>query len=59
VSCYFAMVHSRYVIRALCDSGRMILTKLFGMILAVIAVQFVINGVGDVLLDFGLRTPAG
>jgi multiple antibiotic resistance protein len=59
VSCYFAMVHSRYVIRALGDSGRMILTKLFGMILAVIAVQFVINGVGDVLLDFGLRTPAG
>jgi multiple antibiotic resistance protein len=53
-TCYFAMVHSRHVIRVLGDSGRRILTKLFGMILAVIAVQFVINGVADVLIDFGL-----
>jgi multiple antibiotic resistance protein len=51
-SCYFAMVNSRYVIRILGESGRRILTKLFGLILAVIAVQFVLNGIGDALADY-------
>lgn len=52
ISCYFAMVHSRHVIRVLGDSGRRILTKLFGLILAVIAVQFVLNGVSDAIADY-------
>ena len=52
VSCYFAMTHSRHVIRIMGDSGRRILTKLFGLILAVIAVQFVINGIADAVVDF-------
>jgi multiple antibiotic resistance protein len=47
VSCYFAMVYSKLVITWIGNSGRRILTKVFGLILAVIAVQFVINGVGD------------
>jgi multiple antibiotic resistance protein len=51
VSCYFAMVHSNHVIRVLGDSGRRVLTKLFGLILAVIAVQFVLNGVNDAIID--------
>jgi multiple antibiotic resistance protein len=51
-SCYFAMLNSRYVIRVLGESGRRILTKLFGLILAVIAVQFVLNGIGDALQDY-------
>jgi multiple antibiotic resistance protein len=60
MSCYFTMVNSRYVIRVLGDSGQKIFTKLFGMILAVIAVQFVINGVGDVLVQYGLAgAPSG
>lgn len=52
VSCYFAMINSRHLIRVLGDSGRRILTKLFGLILAVIAVQFVLNGVGDAITDY-------
>ena len=52
VSCYFAMTHSRHVIRIMGESGRRILTKLFGLILAVIAVQFVINGIAEAVIDF-------
>ena len=52
VSCYFAMVYSRVVVRWLGESGRSILTKIFGLILAVIAVQFVINGVSDAVSDY-------
>ncbi len=52
VSCYFTMVYSKHVIRILGDSGRKILTKIFGLILAVIAVQFVINGTTDAVNDY-------
>ena len=50
--CYYAMVNSRHVIRFLGESGRKILTKIFGLILAVIAVQFVLNGLGEALGAF-------
>ncbi|MCC5793777.1 MAG: MarC family protein [Chromatiales bacterium] len=52
ISCYYAMVNSRYVIRFLGDTGRRILTKIFGLILAVIAVQFILNGLGEALGTF-------
>ncbi|MCA1798772.1 MAG: MarC family protein [Xanthomonadaceae bacterium] len=52
VSCYFAMANSGRVIGFLGESGRKILTKVFGLILAVIAVQFVINGVADAVTDY-------
>lgn len=55
VSCYYSMIYSKVIVRYLGDSGKQIVTKLFGLILAVISVQFVINGTADVLLDFGLR----
>ncbi|MGY6631161.1 MAG: MarC family protein [Wenzhouxiangella sp.] len=60
VTCYFTMIHSRHVIRWLGQSGRRILTKVFGLILAVIAIQFVLNGIGDAVSDFlfGLEWPA-
>ncbi len=60
ISCYFTMVHSKHVIRWLGQSGRRILTKVFGLILAVIAIQFVLNGIGDAVTDFlaGLHWPA-
>lgn len=45
---YYAMVHSRLLVRFLGETGKDIVTKLFGLILSVIAVQFVINGVNDV-----------
>ncbi len=47
-TCYIMMVNSKYIVRYLGDTGKEIATKLFGLILAVIAVQFVINGVYDV-----------
>ncbi len=61
VSCYFTMVYSTHVIRWLGHSGRRILTKVFGLILAVIAVQFVLNGIGDAVQEFmvGLNGNSG
>lgn len=47
-TCYYAMLYSKYIVRLLGDSGKEIVTKVFGLILAVIAVQFVINGATDV-----------
>lgn len=57
VTCYFAIVHSEYVVRYLGQSGREIVSKLFGLILAVIAVQFVINGVTEVAGGFFADLP--
>ncbi len=59
VACYFSMVNSKVVIDYLGETGRKILTKVFGLILAVIAVQFVINGVSDAVADFILTRGAG
>lgn len=47
-SCYFAMIYSKYLVRYLGETGKEIVTRLFGIILSVIAVQFVINGVLDI-----------
>lgn len=48
VSCYFAMVYSSFLVRLLGETGKEIVTRIFGIILAVIAVQFVINGVLEI-----------
>ncbi len=47
-TCYFAMIYSQYLVRYLGETGKEIITRLFGVILSVIAVQFVINGVLDI-----------
>ncbi len=47
--CYYAMVYSENIVQYLGGTGKRIVTKIFGLILAVISVQFVINGVLDVL----------
>lgn len=54
VTCYFSMIYSKVIVKYLGDSGKQIITKIFGLILAVISVQFVINGTANVLVDFGL-----
>lgn len=51
-TCYYAMIHSRLIVRFLGDTGKDIMTKVFGLILAVLAVQFVINGGSDVVSGF-------
>lgn len=51
-ACYFSMVYSRYLVRVMGETGKDIVTRLFGLILAVIAVQFVINGVSDVIAQW-------
>ncbi|WP_018146086.1 MarC family protein [Thioalkalivibrio sp. AKL6] len=56
VACYYAMIHSRYLVKFLGNTGKDILTKVFGLILAVLAVQFVINGVSDAAVGFLLDT---
>lgn len=47
-ACYYAMIYSQYLVRFLGETGKEIITRLFGVILSVIAVQFVINGVLDI-----------
>ena len=49
VSCYLAMIHSTRLVRFLGTTGKDIITKVFGLILAVVSVQFVINGVLQVM----------
>jgi len=51
VSCYFAMLYSSFLVRLLGETGKEIVTRIFGIILAVIAVQFVINGVLEIYLN--------
>lgn len=46
---YFALVNSRYLVKYIGETGRQVITRLFGLILAVLAVQFVINGITDLL----------
>jgi multiple antibiotic resistance protein len=57
VSCYYSMIYSNIIVRYLGETGKQIITKLFGLILAVISVQFVINGVVDALVDLNIYTP--
>lgn len=52
VTCYYSMIYSKVIVRYLGDSGKQIITKVFGLILSVIAVQFVINGIASTLVDF-------
>ncbi len=47
-ACYLAMVYSHFLVRYLGETGKEIVTRLFGIILSVIAVQFVINGVLEI-----------
>ncbi|EMR12410.1 multiple antibiotic resistance (MarC)-like protein [Methylophaga lonarensis MPL] len=47
-ACYLAMIHSHILVRYLGETGKDIITRIFGIILSVIAVQFVINGVLDI-----------
>ncbi len=46
---YFALVHSNYLVKYIGETGRKVITRLFGLILAVLAVQFVINGITDLV----------
>jgi multiple antibiotic resistance protein len=47
-ACYLAMVYSHFLVRYLGETGKEIVTRIFGIILSVIAVQFVINGVLEI-----------
>ena len=47
-TCYFAMRYSHFLVKFLGETGKEIITRIFGVILAVLAVQFVINGVLEI-----------
>lgn len=47
-ACYYSMIHSHHIVKYIGNIGKLIITKVFGIILSVIAVQFVINGVTDI-----------
>jgi len=48
---YLGMKHSERVFRVLGEDGGKAMSKLMGLIVLAIAVQFIINGIGDVLPD--------
>lgn len=48
-TCYLAMRHAKTIVNFLGDTGKEILIRLTGLILAVLAVQFVINGVSEAI----------
>lgn len=50
ITCFYSMIYSKHITNYLGETGKQIISKLFGLILSVIAVQFVINGI----LDSGL-----
>jgi multiple antibiotic resistance protein len=54
MSCYFAMINSLHIVRFLGETGKQILTKIFGLILAVLSIQFVINGVSEAVTSYML-----
>lgn len=50
---YFAMTKAKHIVRFLGDTGKEVLVRMIGLILAVLAVQFVINGITETILhDF-------
>lgn len=49
LTCYFALLYSHKITEYVGETGKKVSTKLFGLILAVISVQFVINGVIDLI----------
>lgn len=49
LACYYAMYYSKYVVRYIGETGKAVISKLFGLIIVAISVQFVITGVVDVL----------
>ncbi len=53
--CYFAMKYSHLVAQRIGETERRVITKVFGLILVVISVQFVINGMLDVIPEVLLR----
>jgi multiple antibiotic resistance protein len=51
-TCYYTMTRSQYIVKYLGETGKEIITRLFGLILAVIAIQFVINGMAEAYRAF-------
>ena len=52
---YVIFVHSEYIKNALKRTGIKIMTRIMGLIMSVIAVQFVINGIADIIPFLLLR----
>jgi len=51
-ACYFALVYAEAVVNILGNTGKRVVTRLFGIILLVIAIQFIINGTIDTIPVF-------
>ncbi|HLG18739.1 MAG TPA: MarC family protein [Bdellovibrionota bacterium] len=49
VSTYLILVHSSYLLRIIGPSGVRVMNRLMGLMLAAISVQFVINGLKDIV----------
>jgi len=51
-TCFFAMIKSKLIVQYIGNTGKQIVTRLFGIILSVVAVQFVINGSIEVVTEY-------
>jgi len=52
ITSYLMMTRSEYIDARLKEGGRQVVTKLMGLLVMAIAVQFIINGIMDVFPDF-------
>ena len=51
---YFAMVHSESIYRYMGRSGLMAMTRILGLLITAIAVQFILDGVATVVTEWGV-----
>lgn len=51
VASYYALLYSEKIVDFLGETGKRIVTKVFGLILSVIAIQFILNGILDIIPD--------
>lgn len=49
---YFMMTRSEYIDHILKEGGRKVITRLMGLMVMAIAIQFIINGIKDILPEF-------
>jgi multiple antibiotic resistance protein len=54
-TCYFTMIYSDYIVKLIGNTGKDVVTRIFGLILAVVAVQFVLNGIIEVYKEMTVQ----
>jgi len=59
---YYMMNHSERIYGVLKEGGRKVITRIMGLLVMAISIQFIINGIKDILpelIDAAMRANAG